>query len=66
MMQTSDGRPSALAHQLAIFKGAEGERVAPIVVPLDDQKDLAGKLMTKEERRKIEEAIDRSESLEGE
>lgn len=64
-MQTSNGRPSALAHQLAAPKGSEGEHAAPIV-PLDGQKGLAGRLMTKEERRKIEEAIDRSESLEGE
>ncbi|CAO1617343.1 unnamed protein product [Parajaminaea phylloscopi] len=64
LMQTSDGRPSALAHQLAAPRGAEGEPTAVVTMPLDGQKGLAGRLMTKDERKKIEEAIDRSESLE--
>lgn len=70
LMQTSDGRPTALAVQMSAPKGSEGEehrrRMAAMEADSRKGKGSAGRLMTKEERRRLEEAIDRSESLEGE
>lgn len=67
LMETPDGRPSALAHQLSAPKGAEGEAVIAMGPQQGGPaKGAAGRLMTAAERKRLEEAIDKSESLEGE
>lgn len=78
LMETEDGRPSALAASIMRKRGGEGEGEAG---PADAEmhEDLvkqrtfepgkpangaAGRLMTVEEKKAIEEAIEKSESLE--
>lgn len=68
LMETSDGRPSALAHSLSAPKGGDAEatipeRTAAEAIAING---ASGRLMTKEERKKLEAAIEKSESLEGE
>lgn len=69
LMETSDGRPSTLAHSLSAPKGGEADGAIPqqrTAAEAIAMNGAAGRLMTKEERKRLEEAIDKSESLEGE
>lgn len=65
LMELPDGRPSALAASIAAAgDSATAEGSEPAVKTFDVGKGAAGRLMTPQERKAIEEAIERSSSLE--
>lgn len=66
-METSDGRPSSLAHSLSASSREAGDDPLPqrtAAEAIAQNQGAAGRLMTKEERRRLEVAIEKSESLE--
>ncbi|CAO1634898.1 unnamed protein product [Sympodiomycopsis kandeliae] len=67
LMETSDGRPSSLAHSLSSSSSSSDKehtsnRTAAEAIA--QNQGAAGRLMTKEERKKLAQAIENSDSLE--
>ena len=66
LMELPDGRPSALAASIAAEGGpaVPDEGASAKTFDVGSTKGAAGRLMTAEERKALEEAIERSSSLE--
>lgn len=68
LMETSDGRPSSLAHSLS-RAGAEASSSDPSIQrtaaeAIAQINGAAGRLLTKDERKRLAQAIENSDSLE--
>lgn len=62
-MELPDGRPSALSASIASAGAAMDTDAAAAPKTFDVGKGAAGRLMTADERKALEEAIERSSSL---